>query len=177
MNQKCTSHSHTHSLCSSDRSGISDMRAVEQLQEGLIRALRSLITRRRPDDSALFPKLLLRLPDLRTLNNMHSDKLLAFRIDPWVDHFLAKHRYMNCYAQKYRPHTHTHTHTDIIFQGQDFLENWGRWNCAIWWVLFRRVNEDSGEHIFDPLLIFIQCFRINKHTHTNSCIHINLSSS
>ncbi|XP_029011368.1 nuclear receptor subfamily 1, group D, member 4a isoform X2 [Betta splendens] len=69
-------------LVSADRSGIADMRAVEQLQEGLIRALRSLITRRRPDDSALFPKLLLRLPDLRTLNNMHSDKLLAFRIDP-----------------------------------------------------------------------------------------------
>lgn len=69
-------------LVSADRSGISDMWAVEQLQEGLIRALRSLITRRRPDDTALFPKLLLRLPDLRTLNNLHSDKLLAFRIDP-----------------------------------------------------------------------------------------------
>lgn len=69
-------------LVSADRSGISDMRAVEQLQEGLIRALRSLITRRRPDDTTLFPKLLLRLPDLRTLNNMHSEKLLAFRIDP-----------------------------------------------------------------------------------------------
>ncbi|XP_035863815.1 nuclear receptor subfamily 1, group D, member 4a isoform X2 [Sander lucioperca] len=69
-------------LVSADGSGISNMRAVEQLQEGLIRALRSLITRRRPDDSTLFPKLLLRLPDLCTLNNMHSDKLLAFRIDP-----------------------------------------------------------------------------------------------
>ncbi|XP_069544142.1 nuclear receptor subfamily 1, group D, member 4a [Brachyistius frenatus] len=69
-------------LVSADRSGISDMRAVEQLQEGLIRALRSLITRRRPDDTTLFPKLLLRLPDLRTLNNLHSDKLLAFRIEP-----------------------------------------------------------------------------------------------
>lgn len=72
----------TYALCSSDRSGISDTRAVEQLQEGLIRALRSLITRRRPDDTTLFSKLLLRLPDLRTLNNLHSDKLLAFRIDP-----------------------------------------------------------------------------------------------
>lgn len=55
---------------------------MEQLQENLIKALRSLITHRRPDDTTLFPKLLLRLPDLRTLNNMHSDKLLAFRIDP-----------------------------------------------------------------------------------------------
>ncbi|XP_072223391.1 nuclear receptor subfamily 1, group D, member 4a [Leuresthes tenuis] len=69
-------------LVSADRSGISDMQAVEQLQEGLISALRSLITRRRPDNTNLFPKLLLRLPDLRTLNNLHSDKLLAFRIDP-----------------------------------------------------------------------------------------------
>ncbi|XP_026187667.1 nuclear receptor subfamily 1, group D, member 4a [Mastacembelus armatus] len=69
-------------LVSADCTGILDMRAVEQLQEGLIRALRSLITRRRPEDTALFPKLLLRLPDLRTLNNLHSDKLLAFRIDP-----------------------------------------------------------------------------------------------
>ncbi|KAG7471901.1 hypothetical protein MATL_G00102920 [Megalops atlanticus] len=69
-------------LVSADRSGIVNVGAVEQLQEGLIRALRSLIMRRRPDDSALFPKLLLRLPDLRTLNNLHSDKLLAFRIDP-----------------------------------------------------------------------------------------------
>lgn len=58
------------------------MGAVEQLQENLIKALRSLIISRRPDDSTLFPKLLLRLPDLRTLNNHHSDKLLAFRIDP-----------------------------------------------------------------------------------------------
>ncbi|XP_077369065.1 nuclear receptor subfamily 1 group D member 1-like isoform X2 [Festucalex cinctus] len=69
-------------LVSADRYGISDMLAVEQLQEGLIRALRSLISRRHPDDSSLFSKLLLRLPDLRTLNNLHSDKLLAFRIDP-----------------------------------------------------------------------------------------------
>uniref|UniRef100_G3P427 Nuclear receptor subfamily 1, group D, member 4a n=1 Tax=Gasterosteus aculeatus TaxID=69293 RepID=G3P427_GASAC len=69
-------------LVSADRFGIKDMQAVEQLQEGLIRALRSLITLRRPEDTTLFPKVLLCLPDLRTLNNLHSDKLLAFRIDP-----------------------------------------------------------------------------------------------
>ncbi|XP_068598359.1 nuclear receptor subfamily 1 group D member 1-like [Brachionichthys hirsutus] len=69
-------------LVSADRSGIVEVGAVERLQENLIKALRSLIASRRPDDGALFPKLLLRLPDLRTLNNHHSDKLLAFRIDP-----------------------------------------------------------------------------------------------
>ncbi|KAF7656063.1 hypothetical protein LDENG_00046660 [Lucifuga dentata] len=69
-------------LVSADRSGIVEVGAVEQLQENLIKALRSLITNHHPDDTTLFPKLLLRLPDLRTLNNQHSDKLLAFRIDP-----------------------------------------------------------------------------------------------
>lgn len=78
----CLRHLNNFFSLSADRSGIVEVGAVEQLQENLIKALRSLITSRRPDDSTLFPKLLLRLPDLRTLNNQHSDKLLAFRIDP-----------------------------------------------------------------------------------------------
>ncbi|KAG2468593.1 NR1D1 protein, partial [Polypterus senegalus] len=64
-----------------NRSGITNVETVEHLQETLIRALRTLITKKHPEDSTLFPKLLLRLPDLRTLNNQHSEKLLAFRID------------------------------------------------------------------------------------------------
>ncbi|KAM6904759.1 nuclear receptor subfamily 1 group D member 1 [Xenentodon cancila] len=75
-------------LVSADRSGIEDVASVEQLQESLIRALRSLVNKSTvaPDDSAdntdspRFTKLLLRLPDLRTLNSMHSEKLLSFRI-------------------------------------------------------------------------------------------------
>ncbi|MEQ2194753.1 hypothetical protein XENOCAPTIV_002399, partial [Xenoophorus captivus] len=57
--------------------------------ENLIRAFRCLVNKStgpnsdHPNmDSPRFTKLLLRLPDLRTLNNMHSDKLLSFRIDP-----------------------------------------------------------------------------------------------
>ncbi|XP_070596984.1 nuclear receptor subfamily 1 group D member 1-like [Erythrolamprus reginae] len=69
-------------LVSADRSGISDVDAVESLQETLIRALRTLVTKKHPDDSTLFPKLLLRLPDLRTLNKQHSEKPLAFWINP-----------------------------------------------------------------------------------------------
>lgn len=73
----------------SDRSGIEDVVSVEQLQENLIRALRSLVNKSpvAPEsehldvDSPRFTKLLLKLPDLRTLNNMHSEKLLSFRID------------------------------------------------------------------------------------------------
>lgn len=53
---------------------------MEALQETLIRALRSLITKTHPNESAIFTKLLLKLPDLRSLNNMHSEQLLAFKV-------------------------------------------------------------------------------------------------
>ncbi|KAM4630000.1 nuclear receptor subfamily 1 group D member 2b [Polymixia lowei] len=67
-------------LVSADRSGIENVNSVEALQETLIRALRSLITKNHPNESAIFTKLLLKLPDLRSLNNMHSEQLLAFKV-------------------------------------------------------------------------------------------------
>lgn len=57
------------------------MNSVELLQDSLIRALRALVNKNDPGDSSRFTKLLLKLADLRTLNNMHSEKLLSFRID------------------------------------------------------------------------------------------------
>uniref|UniRef100_A0A671SWZ8 Nuclear receptor subfamily 1 group D member 1 n=1 Tax=Sinocyclocheilus anshuiensis TaxID=1608454 RepID=A0A671SWZ8_9TELE len=68
-------------LVSADRFGIENMNSVEMLQESLIRALRTLVSKNAPNDASRFTKLLLKLPDLRTLNNMHSEKLLSFRID------------------------------------------------------------------------------------------------
>uniref|UniRef100_A0A8C8SBQ1 Nuclear receptor subfamily 1 group D member 1 n=1 Tax=Pelusios castaneus TaxID=367368 RepID=A0A8C8SBQ1_9SAUR len=68
-------------LVSADRSGMENTGSVEQLQETLIRALRALILKNHPTETSRFTKLLLKLPDLRTLNNMHSEKLLSFRID------------------------------------------------------------------------------------------------
>ncbi|KAF1381231.1 hypothetical protein PFLUV_G00151460 [Perca fluviatilis] len=67
-------------LVSADRSGIENVNSVEALQETLIRALRSLINKKHPNESAIFTKLLLKLPDLRSLNNMHSEELLAFKV-------------------------------------------------------------------------------------------------
>lgn len=70
-------------LCvSADRSGLENAKSVEALQESLIRALRSLITQSHPNESAIFTKLLLKLPELRSLNNMHSEQLLAFKVQP-----------------------------------------------------------------------------------------------
>ncbi|XDV34379.1 hypothetical protein PO909_004543 [Leuciscus waleckii] len=67
-------------LVSADRSGLENVNSVEALQETLIRALRTLITKNHPNEIAIFTKLLLKLPDLRSLNNMHSEQLLAFKV-------------------------------------------------------------------------------------------------
>ncbi|KAM9308163.1 nuclear receptor subfamily 1 group D member 2 [Gastrophryne carolinensis] len=69
-------------LVSADRSGIENVNSVEALQETLIRALRTLIMKNHPNEASTFTRLLLKLADLRSLNNMHSEELLAFKIHP-----------------------------------------------------------------------------------------------
>ncbi|XP_036928828.1 nuclear receptor subfamily 1 group D member 2a [Acanthopagrus latus] len=70
-------------LVSADRSGIQDLNSVEALQDKLIRALRNLIVQNHGEESSTtFTKLLLKLPELRSLNNMHSEELLSFKVHP-----------------------------------------------------------------------------------------------
>ncbi|KAM6910387.1 nuclear receptor subfamily 1 group D member 2a [Xenentodon cancila] len=70
-------------LVSADRSGIQDMDSVEALQDQLIRALRNLVMQHHGGESGTtFTKLLLKLPELRSLNNMHSEELLSFKVHP-----------------------------------------------------------------------------------------------
>ncbi|XP_073424423.1 nuclear receptor subfamily 1 group D member 2 [Dendrobates tinctorius] len=69
-------------LVSADRSGLENVNSVEALQETLIRALRTLIMKNHPNEASTFTRLLLKLADLRSLNNLHSDELLAFKIHP-----------------------------------------------------------------------------------------------
>ncbi|XP_034730544.1 nuclear receptor subfamily 1 group D member 2a [Etheostoma cragini] len=70
-------------LVSADRSGIQDLDSVEALQDKLIRGLRNLVMQNHGEESATtFTKLLLKLPELRSLNNMHSEELLSFKVHP-----------------------------------------------------------------------------------------------
>ncbi|XP_060936438.1 nuclear receptor subfamily 1 group D member 2a [Limanda limanda] len=70
-------------LVSADRSGIQDVNALELLQDKLIRALRNLVIQNRGEEaSTTFTKLLLKLPELRSLNNVHSEELLSFKVHP-----------------------------------------------------------------------------------------------
>ncbi|KAM6994589.1 nuclear receptor subfamily 1 group D member 2a isoform 1-T1 [Tautogolabrus adspersus] len=70
-------------LVSADRSGIQDLNSLEALQDKLIRGLRNLVMQNHGEESSTtFTKLLLKLPELRSLNNMHSEELLSFKVHP-----------------------------------------------------------------------------------------------
>ncbi|XP_061524283.1 peroxisome proliferator-activated receptor alpha a isoform X2 [Phycodurus eques] len=59
-------------ICCGDRPGLVDATLVEQLQEGIVQALRFHLQANHPDDAFLFPRLLQKLADLRELVTEHA---------------------------------------------------------------------------------------------------------
>nr|XP_061809345.1 peroxisome proliferator-activated receptor alpha-like isoform X2 [Nerophis lumbriciformis] len=59
-------------ICCGDRPGLVDASLVEQLQEGIVLALRLHLQANHPDDAFLFPRLLQKLADLRELVTEHA---------------------------------------------------------------------------------------------------------
>ncbi|KAG7240685.1 hypothetical protein INR49_026574 [Caranx melampygus] len=59
-------------ICCGDRPGLVDAPLVEQLQEGIVQALRLHLLANHPDDTFLFPRLLQKLADLRELVTEHA---------------------------------------------------------------------------------------------------------
>lgn len=56
------------------------MELVERMQSKLRSVLDSMLSQAHPDKAGLFLELLRKIPDLRTLNTLHSEKLLAFKM-------------------------------------------------------------------------------------------------
>ena len=84
---KTRAHTHMHITCKCTQiSWVSSLFPIS-LSDGSgmveVRPVCSLLTLHHADDSNLFPKQPLHLPDLRRLNNLHSNKLMAFLIDSW----------------------------------------------------------------------------------------------
>ncbi|XP_077565771.1 peroxisome proliferator-activated receptor alpha a [Stigmatopora nigra] len=59
-------------ICCGDRPGLVEASLVEQLQEGIVLALRLHLQANHPDDAFLFPRLLQKLADLRELVTQHA---------------------------------------------------------------------------------------------------------
>jgi D-Tyr-tRNAtyr deacylase len=53
---------------------------VGRLQATISKGLQKLVQMNHADDPSVFSKLLMKIPDLRTLNTLHSEKLLGLTI-------------------------------------------------------------------------------------------------
>lgn len=70
----------TITLLSSDRPLVKNRAKVEALQERYLDMLRSYLKLRRPKEHLLLPKVLMKLTELRTLNNSHSELLFHLKL-------------------------------------------------------------------------------------------------
>jgi nuclear receptor subfamily 1 group D member 3 len=64
-----------------DRPGLRNVELVEKMHRRLKSALHRLVTETHGDNApAILEQLFAKVPDLRTLNTLHSEKLLAFKM-------------------------------------------------------------------------------------------------
>lgn len=64
-----------------DRPGLRNVEQVEKVQNRITQSLQAMMASNHSEDPALFAKLLMKIPDLRTLNTLHSEKLLGKYIE------------------------------------------------------------------------------------------------
>lgn len=67
-------------VVAADRPGLRNVELVERMQSKLRSVLENVLSEAHPDKAGLFVELLRKIPDLRTLNTLHSEKLLAFKM-------------------------------------------------------------------------------------------------
>lgn len=68
-------------IIASDRPGIRNVELVEKMQSKMMQALQNIISQNHLQQPNMFQELMKKIPDLRTLNTLHSEKLLAFKMD------------------------------------------------------------------------------------------------
>lgn len=76
-----------------DRPGLRNAELVERVQRRLVNCLQAVVSKHHPENPNLHRELLSKIPDLRTLNTLHSEKLLKYKMTehtaaatgPWDD--------------------------------------------------------------------------------------------
>ncbi|XP_060086229.1 nuclear hormone receptor HR96-like [Ylistrum balloti] len=69
------------SLFSSDRQGLEEKQKIEEIQEYYAQILQSYISIRFPHNKVLFAKILMKLTDLRDINELHTKMLLQMKVE------------------------------------------------------------------------------------------------
>lgn len=71
-----------------DRPGLRNTDLVQKMQRRLSEVLQKAVAAGHPDQPHLCAELLKKVPDLRTLNTLHSEKLLAYKMEPATPPYL-----------------------------------------------------------------------------------------
>lgn len=66
----------------SDRPGLRNVDLVQKINRKLDDVLQKAVSSSHPENPNLFNELKKKIPDLRTLNTLHSEKLLAYKMEP-----------------------------------------------------------------------------------------------
>lgn len=66
----------------SDRPGLRNTELVSKIQKKLMDILQKSVTSNHPENPCIFGDVMKKIPDLRTLNTLHSEKLLAYKMEP-----------------------------------------------------------------------------------------------
>jgi len=67
-------------VIAADRPGLRNVELIEKMHNKLKHTLQMLINQNHPGQTDILHELLKKVPDLRTLNTLHSEKLLAFKM-------------------------------------------------------------------------------------------------
>lgn len=69
-------------VIAADRPGIRNTELVQKIQKKLSDVLQKAVSVNHPENPGLYGDLMKKIPDLRTLNTLHSEKLLAYKMEP-----------------------------------------------------------------------------------------------
>ncbi|XP_050304350.1 ecdysone-inducible protein E75 isoform X3 [Anthonomus grandis grandis] len=67
-------------VIAADRPGLRNTELIEKMQNKLKYCLQAVVTQNHPGQHHILDELMKKIPDLRTLNTLHSEKLLAFKM-------------------------------------------------------------------------------------------------
>ncbi|XP_055342067.1 ecdysone-induced protein 75B, isoforms C/D-like [Paramacrobiotus metropolitanus] len=68
-------------LMANDRPGLRSVELVTKIQDAMKRCLERLVARNHPEQTEFYAQLIRKIPDLRTLNTLHSEKLIGGKMD------------------------------------------------------------------------------------------------
>ncbi|XP_008547997.1 nuclear hormone receptor E75 isoform X2 [Microplitis demolitor] len=119
-------------VIAADRPGLRNTDLVERMHNKLRNALQTVLAQNHPQHPDILRELLKKIPDLRTLNTLHSEKLLAFKMTEQQQQLQAQQAQQQQQQQQAQQQQQQHHHQQQQQQQQWPMEEepTASWGCA-----------------------------------------------